>query len=84
MEVSAPSASRCIVAILMGDRFYIVYVVWLAVETTIIWFLYPETKGPTLEELGRLFEDENPMAKGRLDLEKADDDCSVHIEQATK
>jgi len=26
--------------------------VWLAIETTIIWFFYPETKGPTLEELG--------------------------------
>lgn len=66
-------------------RFYIVYVVWLAIETTIIWFLYPETKGPTLEELGRLFEDENPLAKGRLDLEKAhDDDSAVHIEEKSK
>lgn len=25
--------------------------VWLVVETVIIYFLYPETKGPTLEEL---------------------------------
>lgn len=25
--------------------------VWLAIETTIIFFVYPETKGPTLEEL---------------------------------
>ena len=65
-------------------RFYIVYVAWLAVETTIIWFLYPETKGPTLEELGRLFEDENPLAKGRLDLEKAHDDDAVHVEEKTK
>ena len=61
-------------------RFYIVCVVWLAIETTIIWFLYPETKGPTLEELGRLFEDENPLAMGRLDLEKAHDDNAVHVE----
>jgi hypothetical protein len=35
----------------IGWKFYIVYVCWLAVETGIIWFLYPETKGPTLEEL---------------------------------
>lgn len=65
-------------------RFYIVYVVWLAIETTIIWFLYPETKGPTLEELGRLFEDENPLANGRLDLEKAHDDDAVHVEEKAK
>jgi MFS family permease len=25
--------------------------IWLVVETTIIFFLYPETKGPTLEEI---------------------------------
>ena len=60
------------------------YVVWLAIETIIIWFLYPETKGPTLEELGRLFEDENPLAKGRLDLEKSSGDDAVHIEEKPK
>ncbi|CAH0033885.1 unnamed protein product [Clonostachys rhizophaga] len=32
-------------------RFYLVYVVWLAVEGLIVYFLYPETKGPTLEEI---------------------------------
>jgi hypothetical protein len=69
---------------LMICRFYIVYVVWLAIETTIIWFLYPETKGPTLEELGRLFEDENPLSKGKLDLEKAHDDDAVHLEEKPK
>jgi len=51
-------------------RFYIVYVVWLAIETTIIYFVYPETKGPSLEELSRLFEDENPLSKGQMDLER--------------
>ena len=52
-------------------KYYIVYVVWLAIETTIIWFLYPETKGPTIEELSRLFEDVDPLKKGQLDLEGA-------------
>jgi hypothetical protein len=45
----------------------------------IIWFLYPETKGPTLEELGRLFEDD-PVANSKFDLEKAYDDDSVYID----
>ncbi|KAK5168389.1 uncharacterized protein LTR77_006959 [Saxophila tyrrhenica] len=49
-------------------HYYIVYVVWLAIESTIIYFLYPETKGPALEELSRLFEDSDPMVKGQLDL----------------
>jgi hypothetical protein len=43
--------------------------VWLAVETTIIFFVYPETKGPMLEELAELFEQEDPLTKGQLDLE---------------
>jgi hypothetical protein len=47
-----------------------VYVVWLAIESAIIFFVYPETKGPSLEELSRLFEDENPMTKGQMDLER--------------
>jgi len=46
-------------------------VIWLAIETTIIWFVYPETKGPTLEELGRLFEEDSENNK--VDLEKPDD-----------
>jgi hypothetical protein len=37
-------------------KFYLVYVAWLGVETSVIFFAYPETKGPTLEELAILFE----------------------------
>lgn len=48
---------------------YIVYVVWLAIETTIIYCVYPETKGPMLEELGELFEKKDPLAKGELDID---------------
>jgi hypothetical protein len=51
----------------------------LAIETIIIWFLYPETKGPTLEELGRLFEDDT-IVNNKLDPEKAHDDGSVYVE----
>jgi MFS family permease len=32
-------------------KYYFVYVAWLACETTLIFLAYPETKGPTLEEL---------------------------------
>lgn len=35
----------------LGWKYYIVYAAWLAVETTTIFFAYPETKGPSLEEL---------------------------------
>jgi len=51
----------------------------LAIEIIVIWFLYPETKGPTLEELGRLFEDD-PVTDSKLDPEKAHDDGSAYVE----
>ncbi|KAF4968107.1 hypothetical protein FSARC_4468 [Fusarium sarcochroum] len=37
-------------------KYYLVYVVWLICETSIIYFLYPETKGPTLEEIAYIFD----------------------------
>jgi MFS family permease len=39
-------------------RFYLVYVVWLAVETGVIFVLYPETKGPSLEEVAMVMDRE--------------------------
>jgi MFS family permease len=58
----------------IGWHYYIVYVVWLAIESTIIFFLYPETKGPSLEELSRLFEDEDPLRKGQMSIEHTQDE----------
>lgn len=32
-------------------KYYLVYVVWLCIETAIIYFVFPETQGPSLEEV---------------------------------
>ncbi|KZO94420.1 MFS transporter [Calocera viscosa TUFC12733] len=40
----------------IGWKFFLVYCVWTAIETIIIFFVYPETKGPTLEEVALLFD----------------------------
>lgn len=37
-------------------KFYFVYIVILVIEVLCIWFLFVETKGPTLEEIARLFD----------------------------
>lgn len=57
----------------LGWKFYIVYVVWLAIETTTIFFVYVETKGPTLEELAVLFEGRDAKV-GQLHVEKTGND----------
>ncbi|KAH7401262.1 general substrate transporter [Pyrenochaeta sp. MPI-SDFR-AT-0127] len=40
----------------LGWKFYLVYVVVLVIECLCIYFLYVETKGPTLEEIAILFD----------------------------
>ncbi|RFU28947.1 hypothetical protein B7463_g7402, partial [Scytalidium lignicola] len=37
-------------------KYYLVYIAWLGCETILIFLAYPETKGPTLEEMALVFE----------------------------
>jgi len=37
-------------------KLYCVYTAWIAFELVVVYFLYIETKGPTLEEIARLFD----------------------------
>lgn len=40
-------------------KYYLVFVVWLVVEICVIYFFYPETKGPSLEEVAFVLEGDN-------------------------
>ena len=42
----------------LGWKYYIIYVVWLCIECAIIWKLFVETKGPSLEAIAALFDKE--------------------------
>ncbi|KAM0324929.1 hypothetical protein ACHAQA_007895 [Verticillium albo-atrum] len=46
----------------IGWKFYIYYCVWVSTIFVIVYFCYPETQGPTLEELATLFDD--PETRG--------------------
>ena len=63
----------------LGWKFYIVYVAWLAIETVIIFFLFVETKGPSLEELAVLFEGKDAKV-GRIHLESSRKNVDVEEE----
>lgn len=39
-------------------KYYIVYIVIIAIEIVVVWFFFPETKGRTLEEIAVIFDGE--------------------------
>jgi MFS family permease len=60
-------------------KYYIVYVVWLAVQFTIVFFLFPETYGRDLEEVNKAFHDN--LISGREAMEKAHMTINVNVEK---
>jgi 1-acyl-sn-glycerol-3-phosphate acyltransferase len=46
-------------------EFYFVYIVILVAEVLIIYFYFVETKGPTLEEIARLFDGDKANVSGK-------------------
>jgi len=58
----------------IGWKTYIIFVIWCAFQTVVIYFFIPETKGRTLEELDEIFEARNPakasLAKKKLKLDQ--------------
>lgn len=77
----------------LGWKYYLVYVGWLLVEIAVFYFLYPETRGYTLETIQEAFgedvkfdgeEEKGKMAKNDSMLDYKDMDA-VHVEtQGTK
>ncbi|KAF7554681.1 hypothetical protein G7Z17_g2737 [Cylindrodendrum hubeiense] len=48
-------------------KYFLVYVVWLVIETTVVFFFFPETQGLTLEEIALVIEgDQAPVDVARL------------------
>ncbi|KAK1255916.1 hypothetical protein MKX07_008175 [Trichoderma sp. CBMAI-0711] len=45
----------------IGWKTYIIFTIWDLVQTVVVYFFIPETKGRTLEELDEIFEAKNPV-----------------------
>lgn len=40
-------------------KFFLIYCVWLVIETVVVYLFFPETQGPTLEEMALVLEGDN-------------------------
>ncbi|GAW21631.1 hypothetical protein ANO14919_111540 [Xylariales sp. No.14919] len=56
-------------------RLYIIYTVWIGLELTFVYFMYVETKGPTLEELAKVIDGDDAKVAD-VDLEQVEKDVS--------
>src|SRR5271169_6663320 len=61
-------------------KYYIVYVAWLLVELIVVYLFYPETRGPTLEEMAKIF-DGDEAAVGRVDLDIVREKHGIVLEE---
>ncbi|KAF2096479.1 general substrate transporter [Rhizodiscina lignyota] len=64
----------------LGWKYYLVYVGWLVVEVIVMYFLWPETRGYSLERVAEVFD--GPAIKDALDTAVAKDMMNekVHLE----
>lgn len=63
-------------------RYYFVYIAILIVECLAIWFLFVETKGPTLEEIAELFDGEGAnLMKVNVADKTVEEGNAVHLEK---
>lgn len=59
----------------MGWKFYCIFIPWVVVEFVVLYFVYPETKGPSLEEIALIFDGPDCVGlqtKKELDVEIAE------------
>ena len=56
-------------------HFMLFYTIWDFVELVFVWFFYVETKGPTLEEIARIFDGDEAVA--HIDLDQVEKEIRV-------
>jgi sugar porter (SP) family MFS transporter len=65
-----------------GWKWYLLYDCWLVVIFTVIYFLFPETKNTPLEEIAKVFDGDDALVGGGLEMSKKEMDMKqMMIEQ---
>jgi len=67
----------------IGWRTYIIFVIWCAIQATVIYFIVPETRNRTLEELDDIFQAKNPR-KASTQKKKIELDIDANVVNVEK
>lgn len=66
----------------VGWKYYLLFIILTAINVPIVWYLFPETTGLTLEEIGEKFGDEVAVyITGLTDDQRAELDQRIVIEK---
>lgn len=65
-------------------HFMLFYTLWDFCELVFVWFFYVETKGPTLEEISRIFDGDEAVAHIDLDQVEKETRMAEHDEEVTR
>ncbi|KAH8593395.1 general substrate transporter [Bisporella sp. PMI_857] len=58
----------------------LIYTIWIFIELLFVYFFYVETRGPTLEELAKIFDGED-AAVAHVDLEQVEKEIQINEEK---
>ena len=64
----------------IGWKYYLVYDIWLLFELVTVYLFYPETNGPTLEEMARIFDGDEAHV-GQVDLDIVREKRGIAVEE---
>ncbi len=62
----------------IGWKYYIIFAVVIVVMTIIIYFIYPETRGHSLEEMASIFDGEAAAVTGKTSLKNTTEATGTH------
>ena len=60
----------------------LIYTIWIFIELLFVYFFYVETRGPTLEELARIF-DGDDAAVANVDLQQVEKEIHITEKETT-
>ncbi|KAE9375030.1 general substrate transporter [Stipitochalara longipes BDJ] len=76
LAISAQTNPIAIEHLPHGWNFWLFYTLWDVVEAIWVYFVFVETKGPTLEEIAKIFDGEDAVA--HIDLAQTEKEIEIH------